>query len=88
MAAERHDKKIYSTPSSEQVERARRLLLKLKPRPFVYVYIVKDGYDLHVANEWGSMPTAEYIVELKQLLAEKMAVVEEPKDQTDRRWRW
>jgi len=80
MGVEKQDKKIYSTPSSKQIEKARKLLLAERPRPFIYVYVVENGFDLHVANEWGTAPSVELVIELKQLLAENMGVVHDCPD--------
>jgi hypothetical protein len=73
MSSTQSDKTVYHTETSKQAEQIRGLLLKLKPRPFVYVYPIESGYDISVASEWGTSMSEEGLLEVKQYLIEEMA---------------
>jgi hypothetical protein len=67
------DQQVYHATNLEVAEMVRKLLLKHKPRPCVYVYPVNPKsetteYDINVATEWGTCPSEEFLTQLKAYL--------------------
>lgn len=73
MSTAQSDKTVYHTETSKLAEQARGLLLRLKPRPFIYVYPTTSGFDINIASEWGTAMSEEELLKAKQYLIEGMA---------------
>lgn len=67
------DKLVYHANNLDTAEHVRKLLLRHRPRPCVYVYPVDPKvetteYDIKVSTEWGTCPSEEFVTTLKAYL--------------------